>query len=172
MGAAIGLQATTKRGDLPFGFNSGLSAGDPFSATTSPNAFYADQRADGYAVTPLPYIRSRVVAGPYLEVFVPFIARLHGVALPAACPGLGDPDLDGRLRLECLARMIAIQLDGVPIAVPLDASTDPSTGQVGMLAMIPVGALAPGRHELSLNDLDRRGRDGAEPRRYRIPFWK
>jgi hypothetical protein len=171
MAMLIGVQASTKRGQLPFGLNFGLSTGDPFSTTTSPNAYYADERGDGFAVTPLPHIRSRVVEGPYLEVFVPFITRLHGTALPLACPGLGDPDRDGRLRLGCLARMIALQVDGVPVAVPLDASTDASTGQPGMLAMIPVGALAPGRHELSLNELDSRER-GAKPRRYRIAFWK
>jgi len=73
---AIGLQATANRGQLPFDFNSGLSAGDPFSTSTSPNAYYADERGDGFAVTPLPYIPSRVVEGPYLQVFVPYVLSL------------------------------------------------------------------------------------------------
>lgn len=66
-----------------------------------------------------------------------------------------------------MARLTAIKLDGVAIIVPLDSSTDPQTGQAGLLAMLPVASLPSGRHEVSLNRPD--GREGL---RYRIPFWK
>jgi hypothetical protein len=160
------------RGRLPFGLFAGLGAQDPFSATTSAAAFYADEQADRWAMVPLPHIRSRVVSGPYLEVFVPFVPRLHGAALPMACPELESAGASGRARLDCLGAMLALQLDGAPVEVALDATSDPQTGQQGLLAMIPVGALAPGRHELSLNEPDRRALDAAPLRRYRIPFWK
>lgn len=170
--AAITVQATAARGRLPFGMSMGLRGADPFSPTSAPIAFYADERGDGYAAMPLPYLRSRVVQGPYLQLFVPFIPRLHGAALPKACPGLVEPAPDDRARLDCLASMLAIELDGAAVAVQLDASTDPGTGQPGMLAMIPVRALPAGRHELSLLEPDRRALDGPASRRYRIPFWK
>jgi hypothetical protein len=38
--------------------------------------------------------------------------------------------------------------------------------------MVPMRDLAPGRHELSLNEPDWRPADDLPPRRYRIPFWK
>lgn len=160
------------RGRLPFGLFSGLGAEDPFSATTSAAAFYEDQQADRWAMVPVPHIPSRVVAGPYLQAFIPFVPRLHGEALPLACPALQAPMADTRARLDCLGGMLDLQLDGAPVSVPLEATTDAQTGQQGMLAMIPVGALAPGRHELSLNEPDRRALDRAPARRYRIPFWK
>jgi hypothetical protein len=162
----------TSHGRGPFGAFAGIGARDPWSPTSSPAAFYGDQRDDPWTIAPLPYIPSRVAGGPYVELFVPFLPRLHGAALPVACPGLDAAAADNRARLDCLARIVAIRLDDAPIAVALDATTDPRTGQPGLLAMIPVAALAAGRHEISLNEPDRRALDGAPPRRYRIPFWK
>jgi hypothetical protein len=162
----------TARGRLPFGLFAALPAKDFFSVAASPSDFYLDRRGSPWAMVPLPHIPARVAEGPYLELFVPFVPRLHGEALPLACPDLAKHAADARARMDCIAGMVAIELDGVPVAVQLDAATDPDTGQVGALAMIPVGALAPGRHELSLNEPDRRALDGAPLRRYRIPFWK
>jgi len=172
MGLILGVAVTimfASRGHAPF---LGIGATDPYSASSTPAAFYLDQRGDAWTIQPLPYIPSRVVEGPYLELFVPFLPRLHGASLPLACPGLASAKGSGRERLDCLAQMVAIRVDEVPLTLPLDATTDPKTGQQGMLAMIPVGGLAPGRHELSLNEPDRRTLDGAPLRRYRIPFWK
>jgi hypothetical protein len=160
------------RGKLPFGLFGGLGAQDPFSETSSASAFYQDQRGDPWTMVPLPHIPARIVDGPYLELFVPFVPRLHGESLPLACPELANAAPEARTRMACLARMLAIRVDDVAVAVPLYASTDAATGQQGMVAMIPVGALSPGRHELSLNEPDRRALDGAPLRRYRIPFWK
>jgi hypothetical protein len=167
---AVGI-VFSSRGRLPFGLFTGLGASDPYSGTSSPAAFYADERGDAWAIEPLPHIPARVVQGPYLEVFVPFLPRLHGAALPLACRGMGATTRT-RARLDCLARMIDIRLDGTPVPVSFDATTDPVTGQQGLLAMIPTAALAVGRHELSLNEPDRRALDQAKLRRYRIPFWK
>jgi hypothetical protein len=160
------------RGKLPFVPSASLIAIDPYADAASPTGFYDDQRGDGWAMLPLPHVPSRVVDGPYLELYVPFIPRVQAEALPRACPELAGAGADARARLACLARLADIRLDGAPVSVPLDATTDPKTGQAGVLAMIPVGALAPGRHELSLNEPDRRDSDGAPMRRYRIPFWK
>jgi hypothetical protein len=162
-------QLRLARGNLPFGLSAGLSGTDPESS--SPAAFYEDERGDPWSMVPLPHIRSRAVDGPYVQLFVPFIPRLQGRDLPGACPQLHRAaGTATRVRLDCLARMTALQLDDVPLAVPLEATTDAATGQPGMLAMVPIGALPSGRHELSLNSPDH-PRGGA-PRRYRIPFWK
>lgn len=75
-------------------------------------------------------------------------------------------------RLECLARLADIRIDGAALGLRLDATSDPETGQPGMLAMLPVSALAPGRHEVSLNAPTRDDGNAQAPRRYRIPFWK
>jgi hypothetical protein len=170
---AIVLQNSMARGRLPFGLFVGLSGTDVYATTASPADFYEDERGDPWRMTPLPHIPSRIVVGPYLQLFVPFIPRLHGAALPGACPGLGRAGTaDARTRLDCLARMISLQIDGMPVAVPLDATTDAATGQPGMLAMVPVAALGAGRHELSINAPEERDDSGAPHRRYRIAFWK
>ena len=166
------VQTSIARGRLPLGMFVGLSTEDPFSPNTSVSAFYDDPHADRAVFLPMPHIPSRVVDGDYLELFVPFIPRFHGPALERACPA-ALPAKETPARLACLAKLSEIRIDGLPVDVPLEASSDSATGQPGMLAMIPVGKLAPGRHELSLNAP---GRDGGDPqrpqRRFRIPFWK
>ena len=125
-----------------------------------------------YALLPLPQIPARVVQGQYLELFVPFVPRYHSPAMQASCPQAlavhGEPEAT-RARLDCLAVLSDIRVDGQAIAIVLDASTDPDSNQPGAVAMIPVAALAAGRHELSLNQPARP--DQAKPH-YRIAFWK
>jgi len=166
------LQSTIARGKLPLGLFVGLSTEDAFSRSTSVAAFYVDSGADRAVFLPLPHIPSRVVTGKYVELFVPFIPRLHGPAMERACPR-ALPARELQSRLDCLTKLSDIRIDGAPVAVGLDASSDALTGQPGMLAMLPIEKLAPGRHELSLNSP---GRDGGDPerpqRRFRIPFWK
>jgi hypothetical protein len=56
--------------------------------------------------------------------------------------------------------------------VPLDAASDPVSGLRGVMAMIPMAGLAPGRHEVTVARLSR-SRSGAEaPKPERILFWK
>ena len=54
------------------------------------------------------------------------------------------------------------------------ASSDPQTGQRGMMAMIPIEVLESGKHELSLVSL-KQNQDDEKPEKLRviiIPFWK
>ena len=166
------VQTSLARGRLPLGMFVGLSTEDAFSPNTSVSAFYDGPDADRAVFLPIPHIQSRVIEGDYVELFVPFIPRFHGPALERACPEV-LPARETPARLACLARLSDIRIDGAPLEVQLDATSDPATGQPGMLAMIPVGKLLPGRHELSLNSP---GRDAGNPalpqRRFRIPFWK
>jgi hypothetical protein len=166
------VQSTLARGRLPLGLFVGLSTEDAFSGSTSAAAFYDTPGMDRTVFLPMPHIPSRVATGEYLELFVPFIPRLHGPALERACPA-ATPAGKIQARLQCLARLSDIRIDGVRLDVQFDATSDAATGQPGMLAMLPVGKLPPGRHELSLNSPGRDGGDPARPqRRFRIPFWK
>jgi hypothetical protein len=172
----IMMQNSVQKRRLPMGLFVGLSTDDPYSASASPNAFYSDADDDSSGRLPLPHIPGRVAEGVYLPLFVPFLPRLHGPALQRACPAslaMAREPAATRARLECLAKLSDIRIDGTVQAVELQASTDPRTGQPGMLAMLPVGALAPGRHELSLSEPARDSLAAAGRfRRYRIPFWK
>ena len=123
----------------------------------------------------MPFIPDRVVAGPYLALFVPFIPRRHAPEMAVACPQAlasrnaanGVPDQSETL--SCLSRLSAIEIDGKPVPVTFESSTDPRSGQRGMLAMLPMQGLESGRHELSLAAPRR---EGKPPERYRIAFWK
>lgn len=138
---------------------------------------YATTR--GHEPTPqrLPYIQDRVVKGPYVELFVPYLQRRHPRALAQACPAaLAEVEQGGSARaaLDCLAGVLEVKLDGAPLDVRLDASTDPRTGQRGVLAMIRVEGLEPGRHELTLRLPPRRPPEPGDPpeRPLHIPFWR
>ena len=173
--AVLLVQSSIAKGRLPLAFFIGLSTEDPYSPNTSPAALYAGSGEQRFSVLHLPHVSSRVVQGPYLELFMPFIPRLHGPALQASRPGAltvtREPEASAG-RLECLAQLADIRIDGAALGLRLDATSDPETGQPVMLAMLPVSALAPGRHELSLNAPTRGDGNAQAPRRYRIPFWK
>jgi hypothetical protein len=165
-------QMVLVRGNLPLGSFVGLEVDDPTSPNASMAGFYADNASADPAMLPLPRIRSRVATGPYVELFIPFLPRHHGPAMDAACPAalaVAREPAATRARLDCLAGMTGLQLDGKPLRIAFDASNDAASGQPGMLAMVPVTQLAPGRHELSLLSPARPGRT---PKRYRIAFWK
>jgi hypothetical protein len=175
--AILLVQSSIAKGQLPLGFFVGLATDDPYSASASPAAFYGDANPQRFTVLPLPHIPSRVVQGPYLELFIPFLPRLHAPAMQASCPQALSRQLPAsaaaRARLQCLGRLTDLRIDGVAVATPLDAGSDPETGQPGMLAMLPVAALPPGRHEVSLNEPQANGTGrGRAGRRYRIAFWK
>jgi hypothetical protein len=91
------------------------------------------------------------------------------------------PDLDARLEqapdaaLDCLAAVYQVSLDGVRVADPqFDRAVDSKSGLRGVVAMLRVADLAPGRHEIEI------ARPLEAPRRpdrplapaYRIPFWR
>ena len=169
----VAIPRSVSKGRISFGDYPALPAASVFNGDNAPSEFYADLGGDRFTADPLPYIQSRVVQGDYLELFIPYLPRAHAPALRSSCPAAASGSAAGtasREGLACLARLEDIRLDGAPVAVPLDASTDPQTGQRGVLAMIPVRTLVQGRHELSLLDA---GEPEAGPhRRYRIPFWR
>lgn len=168
-------QFSLAAGRLEFGEFPGLPDNGPFATDSVSPAFYASQGRNTPELLPLPYIPDRVARGPYLEVFVPYLPRKHALAMQDACPAALAASEKGESRdsLDCLARLLDPQLDGKPLPLQLDASSDPRSGLPGLLAMVPIRDLAPGRHELSLAAVDPRRQTRGQPtRRYRIPFWK
>jgi hypothetical protein len=166
------LSALVGSGRLQLGNDSGWPRADSSGERSVVNDFYGSLRGDIGKRRPMPFIPDRVVSGDYLPLFVPFIPRLHAHAMEAACPealAAKTEESGNDASLDCLARISAIHLDGKPMPVVFEASSDPANGQRGMLAMLPVGGLASGRHELSLTAPARRGEN---PERYRIPFWR
>jgi hypothetical protein len=136
---------------------------------------YASQRDKAATLAPPPHIADPIVRGGYVRLFIPYFPQRHDAGMARLCPeAMSDTgDTGPRARLDCLARMHAVAVDGVPSTVPFDAAEDPATGQRGMLATIPVRDLPPGRHELTVmpapRSPEREAKDPARP--YRIPFW-
>jgi hypothetical protein len=137
---------------------------------------YASQRGTTPRLAPLPHIPDPVVRGGYVRLFVPYIPARHNEAMQLRCPQAlaATGDDAPRERLDCLEAMHAITLDGQSLDVHFDAAEDPTTGQRGMLAMIPVYALERGRHELTVQRTPRADRkdDEPAPEPYVIPFWR
>jgi hypothetical protein len=138
---------------------------------------YASQRGDAPRLRPAPWIPDPVVRGDYVRLFIPYFPQRHNAAMQRECPQAlaADAEKAARDRLDCLARIHAIAIDGVPVDVPFDAAEDPRFDQRGLLAMIPVHDLAIGRHELTVLPAlrDRELEPGAKPvTPYIIPFWR
>lgn len=152
----------------------------------------------------LPLIQSKVIEAPYLELFVPYHVSRDRRSLERVCPQLEPPRSEGffvrragsgdeaahREALRCLDRIYEVSLDGSILR-----SGDwvfyrhPERDLEGVLRMIDVRGLRPGRHTLVLERLaiDEDGEakeleqeDGESDeefarrsgrRRYVIPFW-
>ncbi len=162
------VQIFSTQGRVDLGEYPGLPDKDLFARASSPSSFYASQRGSDSGDAALPYIADRIVRGPYVSLFVPYRPRRHTPMMEKHCPKAlaATSDDNPRPALDCLATLHSVQLDGKPIAIRFDASDDRISGQRGMLAMIPVSALAAGRHELSLLEVhpDRDGRELADIR--------
>ena len=156
------------RSDTPLGSYTQFPR-DVADGRRAATAFYDDQR-DPLRDRPTPYLASAVAEGPYLRLVVPFEPERDAPAMAGGC--LGDDD-----RLACLAALHPVAIDGRPVAVEYQSTTDARTRRPALLAMIDVRQLAPGRHVLEVARPQRhdrngkaRGRDG-DPT-VQIPFWR
>ncbi|HEX4852642.1 hypothetical protein [Arenimonas sp.] len=176
MMAVVSYQAFAARVGWGFGDYPGLPDDRVMTPNTLLPMHYASQRGDAVILVPPPYIPDPLVRGPYLRVFIPYLPSRHTLGMQRRCPdALARDDAGGdRARLDCLARILDLRIDGQPAAVPLDAAEDPQTGQRGLLAMIPVSGLAAGRHELTVMPPTGKERApvDADTKPYRIPFWR
>lgn len=124
---------------------------------------YEDRREPASAAM-LPYIQSEIVSGPYVRLFVPYLAERHEPGIRRSCPGIEPLSakhfrMRGRERLDdarslqtldCFQRMLAIELDGERTDLALHFGSDARSGQRGVIAMIPASRLEPGRHVVAL----------------------
>lgn len=159
-------------------FSLGSSMGSPvagvFSERNTMPAFYGNLDIDRSTATPVPYVSDRIARDAYLPLFVPFIPSRHVPLMRTTCPAvlMEETRVSTEPTLSCIALLSDIRIDGIPVPVNVDASSDPQTGQPGVLAMLPMQGLAQGRHELSLAEPGPTPADARHARRYRIPFWK
>jgi len=135
---------------------------------------YASLRAREPSMRPVPYIPQPLVRGDYLKLFVPYRVAPHNRALAKHCPPPAESQRTARAALDCFADLHDVRIDGIKVPdLHFDASEDPISSLRGMLAMIPIHTLAPGRHELTLMPMPRETEDPTDPPRpYRIPFWR
>lgn len=163
------------------GWSTGDFAGLPDDVSTTQDLLlpqhYASQRGNEVRMTPLPQIPDPIVRGNYLRLFVPYMPARHNDVMAERCPEALEATGDdaARDRLDCLAAIHAVAIDGQAVDIRFDAAENPATGQRGMVAMIPVHDLEPGRHELSLQrarTAERQKRDRKPTKPYRIPFWR
>ncbi len=173
MGAASTLLLSMN--GLDGGAYNALPSSSRDNGLEAPVEYYASLRQQADDQSLQPYIESPVSDGPYLRLFVPYVPRRHNEVLQKQCPqALTKKSADAGAGLICLSKFLKISIDGKLISVGLMSSSDPQTGQRGMMAMIPVQALSVGKHELSLISLRQKSNDGKQEKTHvvRIPFWK
>jgi hypothetical protein len=155
---------------------------------------YRSQRRGNAHFSLAPSIAAPIVDGAWLELFVPFRTISHPRAISANCPGVdadavaGSNDLHDATAiaaeaarreavLACIAGLHPLAINGTALTgISWDFHTEPVGELTGMLAMIDVRQLPPGRHELSIARLDTRETDEmatkSAPPPWRIVFWK
>jgi hypothetical protein len=138
-------------------------------------AHYRDQATTANAL--LPTIDSAFAANDHLRLVVPFNPKRLPAQLDATCApawrGEATPARRTAL-LDCVGRWLALRLDGQALPPPrLRYTSDARSGQQAVLAVLAIGALAPGEHELRLRRaLSPSQRERGEPDDYVIVFWK
>lgn len=137
-------------------------------------------RSDGKASPDVPYVPDLVSSGKYLRLVIPYLPGLYGHLLsdcPAGAVEATDSERERQrraARLDCLAEGFEVRLNGQRLEERPEWYTEPRQDLRGLIYMVPVGTLPPGRHVLSV--LPRPGPEAAEgeppPPPYVIPFWR
>jgi hypothetical protein len=127
---------------------------------------YASYRTGVLRLSVTPFIDAEVVRGPYLKLTLPYQARRHDALIEQSCPPTpieaedaaqrrGAERRSWQARANCFGGLFQIQLNGRPLPdlefhrlQGVDDAVD------GVLAMIDVRELGPGRHTLQLAHLD------------------
>lgn len=173
----------------------------PGPSFADPN-FYEDERSSTRSRLGFPSIPSRVVNGPYLELFLPWRPRVFDEELGRACPDIapagrstfrvvrspqGDSVGQEALTrseeiLDCMGGLFQLELAGQPVSTRPVQSLDSSTGIYGLLYMIPMEDVPSGQYVLTLRGPVRLDGDGnprpvdpedeAPTREYQIVFWR
>ena len=139
------------------------------SAATLLRQHYDDQRGDqrpGW----IPFVQSQVIVDPYLRLTIPIRPALHEPAMRRHCPQAEASKNPNRARLDCLAAMHPLKLDGRPLQMEYDLASDPRAKLPALVAMIDVRDLANGRHELRVGQPE--NADGQPGKPDVIAFWR
>lgn len=193
--ALLMADVALRRGGMPIDSYDYLPA-DP--AGTADPRHYREFRSAATDPWREPSIDAMVANGDWLRLIVPYDPERHGVLVERRCVDgrAGADALAERLLreppdqvrrdaersvLDCLIRELDVRVDGAPVQGADYAFTrDPGTGLRGILAMLPLQGMAPGRHELRLANIgDEHSWDDPEARArhqaqgpVRIPFWR
>jgi hypothetical protein len=175
---AVLLQLGMREGELRMDGYRYLPALEDDNAHVLDPEHYADQRTAAMTLSPRPFIQSEVVRGDYLRLFVPYRPARDNAALERRCPQLLatplEPETSAALVLDCLASIYNLRVDGVAQETDFVFAEDATSGQRGVVAMLPMAALERGRHELRV---DRPPRADAAPDAppappFLIMFWR
>ena len=125
----------------------------------------------------LPFLPDLVARGRYLPLVVPYVPTTHRHLLEGCDLGPAPHDAASRearhlAAVGCLEAGFALSLDGAPLALAPEAYSDASRDLRGLLYMVPVDGLAPGRHELTLVLTPAEPPKDGPPPTWRIPFWR
>lgn len=143
-------------------------------------AHYADGRRGILRLSSAPFIDAAIVTGPYLRLTIPYVTQRHDPLLDENCPTRpSDPLLQGAekqealqasraQRIACFGSLFDVRLNGEqPVNLEFHRVQSTDGGPDGVMAMIDVRALAPGRHTLRIANVDARrnekAEDGLEP---------
>lgn len=122
-----------------------------------------------------PFLPAPVLRGRYAPLVVPFVPSLHRRHLAGCEAGLPEDRAGARQALlDCYAALHEVRLDGQPLPVKPDFYLDPARNLRGLVYMLPLADMPPGRHELEVRLPDPRepGSKANPPRPERIPFWR
>ena len=148
---------------------------------------YATYRKDAMRLSVTPYIESEVIRGPYLKLTLPYQARRHDELIEQACPALAvegenamqrrtSQRLSWQARTDCFGALFQIQLNGRALeGLEFHRLQGVDDAVDGVVTMIDVRDLGPGRHTLQLAHLDAETLD-ADPDKPAAPhvieFWR
>ena len=143
------------------------------------SAHYESLRSEHDVLLRYPMIPADRIAEADLRLFIPHQPKRDNPLARERCTALADGrnpaegDVAATQARDCIASLWNVTLDGEPLSlddfVPIERR---DLGMRGLVGYIPIGALAPGRHDLRLAWNPQGEKTGAQRRRdYRIPFW-
>ncbi len=144
-------------------------------------AHYESMRSEHDVLLQVPMIPSDRISEAHLRLFMPHRPKIDNPLARERCTALphgrneAEGDAAAAQAVACLATLWTVTLDGRPVALddflPIERR---DLGLRGLVGYLPLTALAPGRHDLSLVWNAEAGKEKTGPQRrreYRIPFW-
>ncbi|MGB0135121.1 hypothetical protein [Dokdonella sp.] len=133
------------------------------------SASYENLRVEEDRLLHVPMIPSDLVADSFLRVFLPYVPDRDNQAIRDQCADTTT----AALRLQCLARLWTVSLDGVPVDISsFIASERRDIGLRGIQGYLALAGLAPGAHQLTVTWASTAdSADESEKAVYQIPFW-